>query len=281
MKMRQISSALLLILGLAACGQSNDNQANQATQTETPKANTAAPSTPANTSSGTVYRVGTDAIYQPYNFRDIHGNVSGLDIDVLNAIAKNQGFTVEYVPIKYEILLNNWKSQNIDIITNGLAFNNIKEDANLVASNPYMFSGDCIAARKQEDFNQWHQKRVITITDDYIDDDLISEHHIKKEQIQQVKTLFLGLKALLQGKGDIFVSDCTAIRYNAMADTFKNHPFAIKQINDQTDVAQTGLIFAINKDKPELVNKINAGLKNLRENGDLEKMVTKWGGEIH
>ncbi|MHB0879185.1 MAG: transporter substrate-binding domain-containing protein, partial [Anaerolineae bacterium] len=60
-----------------------------------------ATSAPAGAQLGTV-KVGTEAAYPPFENKDENGNIVGFDIDLLKAIAANQGFAVEFVDTPFD-----------------------------------------------------------------------------------------------------------------------------------------------------------------------------------
>ncbi len=54
----------------------------------------------------------------------------------------------------------------------------------------------------------------------------------------------------------------------------KNNPDKLKVVGDAAVYEELG--FAVQKGNTELLNKINAGLKNLKENGKYDELLKKW-----
>ena len=78
-----LSMALIaaMTLSLAACGSNSNNEAD---------------STGAdNASSDKTYVIATDTVFAPFEFSDENNNFVGIDVDILAAIAEDQGFKYE------------------------------------------------------------------------------------------------------------------------------------------------------------------------------------------
>ena len=49
--------------------------------------------------------IGTNAEYAPFEYLDSNGDLTGFDIDLMNAIAKEAGFEVKWVDLPFDSLL--------------------------------------------------------------------------------------------------------------------------------------------------------------------------------
>lgn len=84
----------LMMVALAGCGGSG------ATESSAPA--NAADSTGATAdASGKVWKIATDTAFKPFEYTDDSGKFVGIDMDILDAIAKDQGF-------KYEMQVLGW-----------------------------------------------------------------------------------------------------------------------------------------------------------------------------
>ncbi len=62
-----------------------------------------------------VYRVAVDMSFSPFCSIDSEGNAIGFEVDLMNAIAKDKGFKVEYYPVGYPEALEELESGEYDI----------------------------------------------------------------------------------------------------------------------------------------------------------------------
>lgn len=225
-----------------------------------------------------LYRVATMSTYPPFATKDELGVVTGFDIDVLKLIAKNQDFRIEFVVHPW----SKWKedltkNDGIDIWTAGIT---IKDDRKKVVdfSDPYMSDNTAILMRfdsnhiTPENFGEYKvgvekQSRAVTIAQSMVAD---------SAKIKKFPSNYLAFEALAQKKIDVLLGN-EAVLAN-MAKSFPELKFIEKQINNSKKQNQLG--FMIRKGNPDMLNKINQGLKEIKANGELDKIKYKWFGDL-
>ncbi len=109
----------------------------------------AACSTPAEDTTTTtteekVYKIATDTTFAPFEFTDADGNFVGIDVDILAAVAEDQGFKYDLQPLGFDASLTATQSGEVDGMIAGMSIN---EDRKLVYdfSTPYYDSGVVVA----------------------------------------------------------------------------------------------------------------------------------------
>lgn len=268
---QKLALATTVMFALAACSKQNSNQAENVSA---PASTSIAVST--NTGVGKTYKVGMDYTYAPYNMRGTDTAVAGLEVDILNAIAKNQGFQVEYVPMLWKTLESSLDKENFHIIMDGLATDDMMSYPAYTISQPYMRSGDCVFTLKPEHQKDWAKNKVAVQLHDFLDEDLINEHGVNKQNIHHVKTLILGLQAVVRQDAQSVVSDCAALRYTAKNPSFKDYQFTQALLSGSEAPESADLGFGVKKDDAELLEKINTGLQNIKQSGELDAIIKKW-----
>lgn len=268
---QKLALATMVMFALAACSKQNSNQAENVSA---PASASIAVST--NTGVGKTYKVGMDYTYAPYNMRGTDTAVAGLEVDILNAIAKNQGFQVEYVPMLWKTLVLNLEKENFHIIMDGLATDDMMSYPAYIISQPYMRSGDCVFTLKPEHQKDWAKNKVSVQPEDLLDDELASEHGVNKQNIRHVKTLIMGLQEVVRQESQSVVSDCAALHYTAKNPLFKDYHFAETLLPGSEAPETADLGFGVKKDDAELLEKINTGLQNIKQSGELDAIIKKW-----
>lgn len=86
-KLTAISLALFAIIGLSACDKTSTSTTGQTS--ETTAVQTADPNLK-------TYVALTDPNYPPFEFKNEQGAIDGMEIEIFNAIAKDQKFNVTY-----------------------------------------------------------------------------------------------------------------------------------------------------------------------------------------
>ena len=114
MKKRFLSLGLaaVMAMSLTACGGSKSATADTtAAAADTTAADTAAESkaddtTAAADTSDKTWVIATDTAFKPFEYTDESGNFVGIDMDILKAIAEDQGFKYLYIILEALILCN-------------------------------------------------------------------------------------------------------------------------------------------------------------------------------
>ena len=118
-KLIALSLIACMAVSAAACGSSSSSDSSAAETTETTETADAAEETADaadTTASDKTWIVAMDTVFRPFEYTDESGNFVGIDVDILKAVAEDQGF-------KYEIQ-DVYKRQGFQILN--LEFSPIK-----------------------------------------------------------------------------------------------------------------------------------------------------------
>lgn len=91
-----------------------------------------------------VYSIVTDTSYAPFEFLDGQGNLIGIDIDLLAAIAKDQGFEYELINLPFSSGLQAIESGQADGMIAGMGITDERKDS-FDFSDPYFQGGSMFA----------------------------------------------------------------------------------------------------------------------------------------
>lgn len=256
--------ALGLSTLLIACGggETSANKATSAPAESAPVTSTA--------KTGPVYRVAIEQNYAPFVLHDERGAVSGFDIDILNAIAQNQGFQVSYDAAMLDTLFGRLDKDASDIVASGMIVTEKrKEFADF--SEPYYTSNMVIVVGK--DSNQIKslsdlKGKEVAAQKDSQPADFASAAGFKP---QLETSAWLSIKATTSGKTAGTFGDSGAMSYYA-----KQYPEEKLRLVPIADAPADHVAFAVRKGNTDLLNKINAGLAELKANGTYDKLYQKW-----
>lgn len=224
--------------------------------------------------SGAVYNVVRDFVYEPYLMKSESGEM-GFEIDVLEAVAKQQGFGLSYTKEPWEKLFSDLSNKNIHIILGGTSLEEVDQSVAL-PSRPYMVSFDCVVAKDESDIKDWQNKKIIVLSTGPWEDNLRTKYGVSEENLSKVKTNYEILRDMLNKNIPIGVGDCVSLRYSISSPTFAKYPFSVKELPDSVEDDSTRIVFSVRKDEPELLAKINAGLEALQKNGELDAIKARW-----
>ncbi|HWJ79998.1 MAG TPA: amino acid ABC transporter substrate-binding protein/permease [Niallia sp.] len=218
------------------------------------------------------YQIATDITFAPFEFQDVNGKFVGIDMDLLDAIAKDQGFKYDIKPLGFNAAVQALESQQVDAVIAGMSITEERQKK-FDFSDPYFDSGIIMAV-------------------DSDNEDIISYKDLKGEKVA-VKTGTEGASFAESIKDKygfkIVTFDDSANMYedvrtgNSVA-VFDDYPvlaYGIKQgnglkiVTDKEAGASYG--FAVSKSKnTELLDMFNTGLANLKASGEYQKIMDKY-----
>lgn len=105
-----------------------------------------------------VYQIGTDVTYPPFEFANDQNKYVGIDIDLMNAIAKKEGFKVNIKPIGFNAAVQSLESGQIDGVMAGMAITPVRRQT-FDFSKPYYKTGVIIAVAKDSKIKSFRQLR--------------------------------------------------------------------------------------------------------------------------
>ncbi len=218
--------------------------------------------------------VGSDTTYPPFETVDQDGNIVGFDVDVVNAVCERINCVAQFQTTAWDGIFAALANGEFDMIASGITIT--EERAQVVEfTDPYHAVNQAIAVRT-EDSN-------LTL-EDFVDGDLVlgsqngttnailAEELVGRERLQIYDDFNAAILALINGDVDGVMIDDTS------ADSFVEQyageiAAAIRNVESGEELG-----FAV-QPGDELVDALNAGLEQIKADGTLEALVTKWFSE--
>ena len=278
--MKKILSLLLaavMVCTLAACsGTTPGSENSMADKSE--GSNIQTESTPESKSEKTpAYKVLTNATFPPFDTIDENtGEIIGFDMDLIAAIGEDQGFQVEFVDMAFESLIPAIETGNGDVIAAGMWSGDPERIAKVDFSETYWTDGAALLVKTENtaitglDSLTADMKVATQIATNYADDlqAMVEEGTLGEAVILDgFDTCVL---QLINGDVDAVMAGASIVQ--AYMD---KNPEALKVVGDKASYEDLG--FAVQKGNAELLEKINAGLANVQENGTYDELLKKWG----
>lgn len=267
MKKLKVMVAAVCALALAACmlaGCSSNNASND-------KKGAAATS-----SDKTTLIVGFDQSYPPYGFVGNDGNFTGFDLDLAAEVASRNGWDIQLEPIDWDAKDTLLNSGAITCIWNGFTMEGRENDYTF--SDPYMLNAQVIVVKKGsgiESLADLAGKNVITQTDSAAYDVLAGDEATKADlkatfasldTIGEYNTAFMQLES---GAVDAVACDLSIAQYQMSA-----KPDAYVQLPE--DLSDEHYAVGVKKGNTELADAITKTLKEMNEDGTVEKLCEKY-----
>ena len=231
----------------------------------TPAINKSDPSKP-------VYRIGIDPSLPPFVSNSTSNKKPiGFDIDLFTAVAKKAGINYEFVTIGtgYENMITEVRDCQLDGAISAIPVSPKLADT-LLFSDPYYETSQVIVVRKGNlaipDQASLPGMQVGALVDS---PNQASLANIDGVNIQTYDNFHYALQDLIRANLDAVVSDRPrAVLYSK---SIPNNLIILP-----TSFARVEFAIAICKNNPDLVKQVNAGLIEVRSNGEYSKIATKW-----
>lgn len=223
----------------------------------------------------TVYRVGSTPTSVPFAFIDVKSNkAEGMMIDVIEAVSKELGFKIEIQPMQFSALIPALTSDKIDIIA--AAITATPERAKIVDFSEEAYSygdGLVVPASDKRDYagvaDLKGKKVGAQIGTRYIE---YLKAQSGAEDVKAYDALPDVLREVANGRLDAGVGDFPIFAYNLSQDRFPQ----VRLVRTYKSGLTGGINLAVKKGNVELLNKINASLSAMKQDGRLKAILNKW-----
>ena len=266
---RFLQTAGLLCAGvlLAACGKKE--AAAPAASAPAPAASVAA-APPAK-----VYVVGTDAAYAPFESQNEKGEIVGMTIDMLSAVASKAGVEIKFVNTPWEGIFNSLQQGDRDILASSITITDERKQT-MDFTNPYFDAYQLIAVKANSKVSKFDdlKKLKVGVQTGTTGDEVVTKQQGKNStNIKRFESTPLALKELEAGGVDAVVAD-----NGVVINYVTNNPGAkFKTVSDKA-FAPEQYGFAVKKGNAELLEKLNKGLADIKADGSYDKIYAKYFG---
>ena len=219
--------------------------------------------------------VATDATWPSFESVDeTSKEIVGLDIDLMNAIAKEAGIEIEYSNVPWDSLLAGMAQCQYDAAISAMTITPERAEQ-FAFSDPYFAAGQVVTVRVDNTDITGKDSlagKVIGVQLGTTGD--IEAQKIAGATVKNYDDIGLAFQDLMNGQIDAVIAD---------------NPLALGYVGQNSDKIKTvGEVFtdefygiAVCKDKTDLVAQINKGLATVKAQGLIEELTAKWisGGQ--
>lgn len=214
--------------------------------------------------------VGIEGAYPPFNYFDSSNKLIGFDVDIADEIAKRMGVEIEYKPTPWDTIIGGLQAKKFDVIISSVAPTEERK-AKVDFTESYYTTGVQIFTEEGSEIKDHADikgKKVGVATGTTF-----------AEEAER-----LGGKAVYYDNDLLTFQDLTNGRVDAVitdravgSRIIKEHGYPFVAIGELLYEEKPGITLA--KDEPELKDKLNEILKEMKEDGTYEKISQEWFGE--
>ena len=219
------------------------------------------------------YIIACDAKYAPFSFEE-SGKYKGIDVELLDAIAKEEKFEYELKPMDFNGIIPGLTSNQLDGSIAGMSITEERKQS-LDFSDGYFVSGlsvvvnkDNTSINKVDDLNGKSASIKKGTAGSKFAEDNEAKYGLKLNYFEDSPSMF---QAVENGNADFLLEDYPVIAYKLKVDSGAK----LRIAGEKLTTVDYG--FAVKKgENAELLKKFNDGLKKLKENGQYDKIVGQY-----
>jgi polar amino acid transport system substrate-binding protein len=280
------AAALCLLVG-AGCGSSSSGDTNTAAATNsaaTTTGSTGAAQLPADIRKAGVLKVASDIPFPPYEFYAAGKNLTGLEVDLANAMAKELGVKAEFAQQPFDGVIPALQAHKYPIAMT--AISDTKDREKVVDFVNYMYDSEAVLVPKGNPKHITGANTMcgmrLSVTRGTIQErnaKVFSKRCVKQGKAPISVAVYQsdGVSQLTvkSGKADGATSDAAALAY--LAKTVDNgSSYDVVQYKDPQNPA-TPVGVAMAKGQDELRAAIEGAIKRVMASGEYQKILAKYG----
>lgn len=216
--------------------------------------------------------IATDTTFAPFEFQDASGNYIGIDMELLEAVAKDQGFEYELQPLGFDAALQAVTAGQADGVIAGMSINDERKQI-FDFSAPYFDSGVVMGISATDSSITKYEDlagKVVSVKNGTegatFAEGIASTYGFTLTYFKDSAMMYEDVKA---GNSQACFEDYPVLGYAISQNV------GLKIVTEMERGSSYG--FAVKKgDNAELLAKFDAGLKNIKDNGTYQQILDKY-----
>lgn len=226
--------------------------------------------------SGKKWTIATDTVFKPFEYTDENGDFVGIDVDILDAIAKDQGFEYDLNSLGWDSAIAACQAGQADGMIAGASITDERKNSGWIFSDGYFNATQCMTVQEGSDIKSFDDLKgqnvgVKTGTQGATYAESLKEKYgFEITYFEDSPTMY---QAVLGGQVVACFED-TPI----MASSIKDGSLALEIVEGSENEGSPYGFAVFSKDSQELIDLFNAGLKDIKADGTYAKIITKYLG---
>ena len=217
------------------------------------------------------YVIASDSSFAPFVFQNSSNQYTGIDMDLIKAIAEDQGFEIEITNPGFDAAINAVQSGQADGMIAGMSVTDARKET-FDFSDSYYTSNTILGVKESSTISSYEDLKGKTVG---VKNGTASQTFLTENQSKygyKIKTFADGSSmydSLNTGSIDAVMDDEPVLKYSISQGQKLKTPI------EGTPIGETA--FAVKKgSNPELIEMFNNGLANLKASGEFQKILDKY-----
>ena len=270
-------STAMMASALVGCGGSKKETTAAETKAAETKAAESAQETTAAADGEKVWSIATDTVFKPFEYTNENNEFVGIDVDILAAIAEDQGFSYELNSLGWDAAVAAVQVGQADAIIAGATIKQERIDSGWIFSDGYYDATQTFVVGADSDIASFEDLKGqnVAVKNGTAGADFANS---LKDQYGFTVSVFEDSPTMYQ---DVILGNSVACVEDTpiMASNIKEGGLALK-IPEGMESEGAPYGFAIMDAKnQELLDMFNTGLANIKANGTYDEILAKYLGE--
>lgn len=217
------------------------------------------------------YVIASDSSFAPFVFQNSSNQYTGIDMDLIKAIAEDQGFEIEITNPGFDAAINAIQSGQADGMIAGMSVTDARKET-FDFSDSYYTANTILGVKESSTISSYEDLNGKTVG---VKNGTASQTFLTENQSKygyKIKTFADGSSmydSLNTGSIDAVMDDEPVLKYSISQGQKLKTPI------EGTPIGETA--FAVKKgSNPELIEMFNNGLANLKASGEFQKILDKY-----
>ena len=220
---------------------------------------------------GKTYKIAGEGALPPFSYKDQQGSLTGINIDLMEKIAKENGLSFEYIPMEIHEAEQALRNGEVDAIA-GVLYSPEKEKVFDFTQSYFTLSDSLIIPIKYKD-------KIKSI------EDVGNMHIVLQDQPSVLNTLLnlrntnltlvtnhhTGLLMLMNDRSEVFIGNKFTASFFLKEFGQEENYLILDEVINPADYA-----IAVKEGNEELLFILNQTLLNLKANGEVTRLIDKW-----
>lgn len=222
------------------------------------------------------YAIATDTAFRPFEYTDETGTLVGIDVEILAAIAEDQGFTYTIEPLGWDASIAACQAGQKDGMIAGASITDARRESGWIFSDGYYNATQSMAVSQGSAIAGFEDLKGLSVA--------VKIGTMSKDYADSLSETYGFTVVSFESSPDIYQAviggQCAACFDDTpiMADYIKSNGVPLKLVEGTANEGADYGFAVFSSDKQELVDKFNAGLANIRASGRYDEILAKYLG---
>lgn len=225
---------------------------------------------------GKKYTIATDKGFSPFEFEDEDGNIVGIDMEILAAVAEDQGFTYDLHYIGWDAAIAECQAGQADGMIAGASITDERKENGWIFSEGYFDATQGMAVKADSDIAsiQDLKGKTVVVKNGTMSDQYATELSEKIGfKVTRVSTSPDMYQQVTGGQAAACFDDTPILQYS-----IKTGELDMKYVEGSENAPAAYGMAIFDENNQDLIDAFNAGLANIKTNGKYDEIIAKYLG---